>query len=243
MYMELSRNTFEPLYYQIRENLREKIHNHEYAPGSMIPSEAELCQLYGVSRVTVRRAVLDLVQEGLLTRGKGRGTFVAENYGLTAVNGVQSFTQELLGLNMRPTAKLLSCKVHKASRSLCEKLELGEDEDVVTVSRLRLADNEPCMVEVMNFPYKLVPGLEEEDLNSSIYQLLKKRYNCEVIHAKDIMEPIIIGEYESRLLELTMPSAGLRTYRIGYDAQHNPIEYSTHILPGKKCTLVFDHTK
>ena len=241
--MELSRNTFEPLYYQIRENLREKIHNHEYAPGSMIPSEAELCQQYGVSRVTVRRAVLDLVQEGLLTRGQGKGTFVEECYGLTTVNGVQSFTQELLGLNMRPTAKLLSCKVHTASQSLREKLALDEGDEVVTVSRLRLANNEPCMVEVMNFPYKLVPGLETEDLDSSIYQLLKNRYNCEIVYAKDIMEPIIIGEYESKLLELTMPSAGLRTYRFGYDANHNPIEYSTHIIPGKKCTLVFDHTK
>lgn len=243
MRMELSRNTFEPLYYQIRENLREKIHSHEYAPGSMIPTEAELCQLYGVSRVTVRRAVLDLVQEGLLNRGQGKGTFVAENYGLTAVNGVQSFTQELLGLNMRPAAKLLSCKVRKASRSLCEKLELSEDEEVITVSRLRLADNEPCMVEVMNFPYKLVPGLEKEDLEQSIYQLLKNRYNCEIVYAKDIMEPIIIGEYESKLLELTMPSAGLRTNRIGCDVNRRPVEYSTHIIPGKKCTLVFDHTK
>ena len=241
--MELSRNTFEPLYYQIRENLREKIQNHEYTPGSMIPSEAELCQLYGVSRVTVRRAVLDLVQEGLLTRGKGRGTFVEECYGLTAVGGVQSFTQELLGLNMRPAAKLLSCKVHKASRSLREKLALCEGDEVITVSRLRLSDNEPCMVEVMNFPYKPVVGLENEDLSQSIYHLLKTRYNLEVVYAKDIMEPIIIGEYESNLLELTMPSAGLRTYRFGYDANHNPIEYSTHILPGKKCTLVFDHTK
>ena len=243
MHMELSRNTFEPLYYQIRENLREKINNSEYPPGSMIPSEAELCQLYGVSRVTVRRAVLDLVQEGILTRGKGRGTFVAESYGMTTVNGVQSFTQELLGLNMRPTAKLLSCKVHKASRSLCEKLALDEGDEVITVSRLRLANNEPCMVEVMSFPYQLVAGLEDEDLSQSIYQLLKNRYNLEVVSAKDIMEPIIIGEYESNLLELATPSAGLRTYRIGCDANHRPIEYSTHIIPGKKCTLVFDHTQ
>ena len=60
--MELSRNTFEPLYYQIREDIREKINGNEYPPNSMIPSEAELCEIYGVSRVTVRRAVLDLVQ-------------------------------------------------------------------------------------------------------------------------------------------------------------------------------------
>lgn len=242
MCMELSRNTFEPLYYQIRENLREKINNNEYTPGSMIPSEAELCQYYGVSRVTVRRAVLDLVQEGLLNRGKGKGTFVAESYGLTTVNGVQSFTQELLGLNMRPTAKLLSCRISKTSQSLRQNLALDEGEEVITISRLRLVDNEPCMVEVMNFPYKLVEGLEKEDLNQSIYQLLKKRYNCEVVFAKDIMEPIIIGEYESKLLELTMPSAGLRTNRTGFDADHRPVEYTTHIIPGKKCTLVFDRT-
>lgn len=241
--MELSRNTFEPLYYQIRENIREKINSNEYPPNSMIPSEAELCEIYGVSRVTVRRAVLDLVQEGLLNRGKGKGTFVSENYGLTTMNGVQSFTQELLGLNMRPSAKLLSCKVRKADSALRSIMNLAEGERVVTISRLRLVNSEPCMVEVMNFPYALVPGIEKEDLAQSIYCLLKGKYQQEVLFAKDILEPIIIGEYESKLLELTMPSAGLRTNRVGYDANHRVIEYSTHIIPGKKCTLVFDRTK
>ena len=241
--MEVSRNTFEPLYYQIREDLREKISSNQYPPSSMIPSEAELCEFYGVSRVTVRRAILDLVQEGLLNRGKGKGTFVSESYGMSTVNGVQSFTQELMGLNMRPSAKLLSCKIHNAEPSLRQKLRLAEGESVVTISRLRLTNNEPCMVEVMNFPYKLVPGIEKKDLNQSIYHLMKDEYQCEVIFAQDVMEPIIIGEYESNLLELTMPSAGMRTYRTGCDANHVPIEYSTHIIPGKKCTMVFDHTK
>ena len=241
MCKELSRNSFEPLYYQIRENLREKIHNHEYAPGSMIPTEAELCEYYGVSRVTVRRAILDLVQEGLLTRGQGKGTFVAESYGLTKVNGVQSFTQELLGVNLRPAAKVLSCRVRPAGQSLRQILELPEGEQVITISRLRLANHEPCMVEVMNFPYRLVAGLEREDLTQSVYQLLKNRYGCEIVNARDVMEAIIVGEYESRLLELPMPSAGMRSNRTGFDAMNRPVEYTTHIIPAKKCTLVFDH--
>ncbi len=240
--MELSRNTFEPLYYQIRENIREKINSSEYPPNSMIPSEAELCEFYGVSRVTVRRAILDLVQEGILNRGKGKGTFVSENYGLTTMNGVQSFSQELLGLNMRPSAKLLSCRIRKADPALRNTMGLSEGEKVATISRLRLVNNEPCMVEVMNFPYSLVPGIEHEDLEQSIYFLLKGKYQQEVVTAKDILEPIIIGEYESNLLELTMPSAGLRTNRVGCDANRRVIEYSTHIIPGKKCTLVFDRT-
>ena len=240
--MELSRNTFEPLYYQIRENIREKINSREYPPNSMIPSEAELCEHYGVSRVTVRRAILDLVQEGMLNRGKGKGTFVSEHYGLTEVNGVQSFTQELLGLNMRPSAKLLGCRIRTADSTLRKTLGLSEGEKVATISRLRLVnDGEPCMVEVMNFPYKLVPGIEKEDLSQSVYQLLKNNYQCEIMYATDIMEPIIIGEYESKLLELMMPTAGMRTNRLGYDSSRNPVEYTTHIIPGKKCTLVFDH--
>lgn len=241
--MELSRNTFEPLYYQIRENIREKINSNEYPPHSMIPSEAELCEFYGVSRVTVRRAILDLVQEGLLTRGKGKGTFVSENFGLTHLNGVQSFTQELLGLNLRPSAQFLGCRVRTADQALRSTMGLTEGEKVATISRLRLVNNEPCMVEVMNFPYRLVPGIEKENLEESIYRLLKGKYRLEVVSAKDIMEPIIIGDYESKLLELTKPTAGLRTNRVGYDAARRVIEYSTHIIPGKKCTLVFDRTK
>ena len=239
--MVLSRNSFEPLYYQIRENLRNRICSGEYPHGSMIPTEAELCQIYSVSRVTVRRAVLDLVKEGLLTRGQGKGTFVSENYGVTVLNGVQSFTKELLGLNMRPSAKLISCRIRQADQILRANLELGEGEQVATISRLRLVDDEPCMVEVMNFPYRLVPGIENEDLSQSIYLLLKEKYQLEVVSAKDIMEPIIVGDYESRLLQLQPPSAGMRTYRLGRDAQGQAIEYSSHTIPGKKCTLVFEH--
>jgi GntR family transcriptional regulator len=99
------------------------------------------------------------------------------------------------------------------------------------------------MVEVMNFPYKLIPGVEKEDLSQSIYCLLKGKYQQEVVSARDILEPIIIGEYESQLLQLKMPSAGMRTNRVGYDANNRPIEYSIHIIPGKKCTLVFERTK
>jgi GntR family transcriptional regulator len=159
------------------------------------------------------------------------------------MNGVQSFSQELLGLNMRPSAKLLSCKIRKADSTLRSTLELQEGEEVVTISRLRLVNNEPCMVEVMNFPYKLIPGVEKEDLSQSIYCLLKGKYQQEVVSARDILEPIIIGEYESQLLQLKMPSAGMRTNRVGYDANNRPIEYSIHIIPGKKCTLVFERTK
>lgn len=241
--MALSRNSVAPLYCQVREDIRNKIHSKEYPPNSMIPTEAELCEIYNVSRVTVRRAVLDLVKEGLLNRGKGKGTFVAECYGMTVMNGVQSFTQELLGLNMRPSARLLSCKIRKADHLLQTHLKLAEGESVVTVSRLRLVDNEPCMVEVMNFPQKLVPGMENEDLSQSIYRLLKEKYCLEVVQARDVMEPIIVGEYESKLLQLPTPSAGLRTSRLGRDENDRVIEYTTHIIPGKKCTLVFDRTR
>ena len=121
--MVLSRNTFEPLYYQIREHIREKINNNEYPPNSMIPSEAELCEIYDVSRVTVRRAILDLVQEGLLTDYKV--IVLAMDQKLVGTSLQARLADPTSGLVLDDATRILGC--YKALAKMDIQSDLGAD--------------------------------------------------------------------------------------------------------------------
>lgn len=233
--LNLTRNSFEPLYYQLKEIIREKISNNEYKVNDLIPSETELCKMYNVSRITVRKAILDLVQEGVLYRGRGLGTFVAEPFEASKLYGVHGFTEEILKLNQRPSAKLLDFKIKKATAGISEKLNISKEEMVILIKRIRYVNDEPCLIENMYFPYSKVEGIEKANLEGSIYQILKDKYNYKIDKATEIFEPVILDEFESKMLNVKSPCAGLRIERIGYINDRDVLEYTIHIIVGSKC--------
>lgn len=241
--MNLDRNSFEPLYYQLKEIIREKINNNEYKANDLIPSESELCDKYKVSRITVRKAILDLVQEGILYRGRGLGTFVSEPLEASDLKGVQGFTEEILKLNQRPSAKLLEYKIKKPTKHVSEKLNISKDESVIIIKRLRSVDDEPCFIELLYFPYSKVNGIEKENLENSIYSTLNDKFNLKIVKAIEELEPVILDEFESKLLKVKPASAGLRVERIAYINDNEIIEYSIHIVRGDKCKYSIVRTR
>lgn len=241
--MNLDRNSFEPLYYQLKEIIREKINSNEYKVNDIIPSETELCNKYNVSRITVRKAILDLVQEGILYRGRGLGTFVSAPLETSNLKGVQGFTEEILKLNQRPSAKLLECKIIKPTMHVSEKLNISKDDSVVMIKRLRFVDGEPCFIESLYIPNSKVYGIEKEDLESSIYSTLNDKFKLEIVKAIEVLEPVILDEFESKMLKVKPISAGLRVERIAYINENEIIEYSIHIVRGDKCKYSIERTK
>ncbi|MGI5854201.1 MAG: GntR family transcriptional regulator [Bacillota bacterium] len=235
--MELNRNCFEPLYYQLKEIIREKISNGEYQVNHLIPSESEFCQLYNISRITVRKAILDLVQEGVLKRQKGLGTIVCPPYEASRIESVKGFTEQVLNFNQRPSAKVLDVGFKKPTRYLCDKLGIAEDDRVIQIKRLRLINDEPYYIEVLNFPYDRVQQIEQEDLSESIYNLLDRKYGIRITRAEEILEPTLLDEFEMKILQLDTVSFGMRVERLGYSKTGEPIEHSIHIVRGDKCKL------
>ncbi len=239
--MELNRDSFEPLYYQLKEIIREKINNGEYQVNSLIPSEAEFCKLYNVSRITVKKAILDLVQEGVLRRKKGLGTFVCQPYKATRLESVKGFTEQVLNFNQRPSAKVLDVDFKKPNKHICKKLNLSSSEMLIRIKRVRLIDDEPYYIETMYFPYNRVKEIEKENLVESIYGILDRKYGIKIIKAEEVFEPVILDEFETKILKLkSAVSSGLRVERVGYTQNNEAFEYSTHIVRGDKCKIMVE---
>lgn len=241
--MDLDRNSFEPLYYQLQEIINEKINNQEYKANALIPSEAELCKIYGVSRITAQKAITDLVQKGILYRKRGLGTFVTETVETSNLNGVQGFTEEILKLNKRPSAKLLDYKIIEPTLYISEKLNIPKGNKVFMIKRLRSVNNVPYFSETIYFPYSKVYGIEKGNLKGSLYALLKNKYGLEIIKVIETLKPVILDEFESKMLKVKSNSAGLRVERIGYINDNGILEFSMHTIRGDKCKYSIERSK
>jgi len=165
-----------PKYFQLREILLDLIDSDELSIGAAIPSERELCQRFGLSRMTVRQAVDHLVSEGRLHRVPGKGTFVARPKIELALQ-LTSFTEDMRARGMVPGSRDLDRRIVRASAHLAKELGIQPGEEVHFIERLRTADGEPLSIERAHIPVKLAPDLADYDLSDkSLYELLERRY-------------------------------------------------------------------
>ncbi len=170
----LEKKSQSPLYQQLMSRLKNDIMAGAYPPGARIPSEQVLCDLYGVSRVTVRKAMLDLVQEGLLVRRQGKGTFVAQERIQRNLQQITSFSDACRRNGHTAGAQLVSAECAEASADDAEKLGIQPGDRVIEIIRLRLCDGEPVMLEINRYP-AAYDFLLEETAETSLYETLVRR--------------------------------------------------------------------
>lgn len=168
----LEKKSQNPLYQQLMRRLKNDVVAGAYPAGGRIPSEQVLCETYGVSRVTVRKAMLDLVQEGLLVRRQGKGTFVAEARLKRDLQHVTSFSDACGGTGRTATSRVLEIRRETAHPEDVERLHVPLESEVLEVCRLRLCDGEPVMLEYNRFPGTFT-FLETEPLTGSLYEVLR----------------------------------------------------------------------
>ena len=234
--MPLDEKSFVPLYYQLIEELRENIENGEWPPNSLIPSETELCERYKVSRGTVRQALSQLVQEGLLYRKQGKGTFVAEPKITQQLNKFYSFAQDMREKGLKPSSLLLQKGKILPDSYIKNILGLKEKEMVYKIMRLRLADEEPLILETSYLVEELFPDLDKEDVEKiSLYDLIIKKYRVKITRAKETFEPILVDRFEAEKLKIPVGSPALLVKRIAYTAGI-PFEFRKSVVRGDKCS-------
>ncbi|GHV13819.1 GntR family transcriptional regulator [Spirochaetia bacterium] len=219
------------LYYQLQEKLSRKIQSGEWKSGQKIPAETELCETYGVSRITVRKAIEELVYEKRLIRFQGKGTYVASINFEQKLSKFYSFSESLKKKGKNEHVKMLSFDTVKSNAAAAAHLGLAEDVEVYKITRLRMVDDTAYTVETSLIPHALCPHLTEKKIvENGLYNSMAKD---EVI-PKRIVEKFradAIKPYEAKFMGLKAGTPAIHLERTTYDAERI-IEYCVSIVRG-----------
>lgn len=226
--------SYSPLYKQLIQKIRNDIANGVYPVHSRIPSEQELCETYQVSRVTVRKALAELTQEGLLNRHQGKGTFVGVPRICKDLKDVNSFHNACRLMGCEPGTRVLHAQmVHTEEEDRRDLLEEGDQ--VVEIVRLRMADDMPVMLETNRFPAAYA-YLLDEDLSGSLYGVLEE-HGVETSQAIHEISMSYATPAQAKQLDVAPGGALLQLREVIYDQHHQPLHTSRQFIRGDRFTF------
>lgn len=221
-----------PAYFQLKNIILDKIKSGEYQAGSLIPSERELSENLGISRMTARQAINQLASENYLVREKGKGTFV--NKIKFEQRNIMSFSETVKRLGMVPVTRVLEFSQEKECFDVKQALDLEPEQKIFRVKRLRLADDTPIAVEEVFIPEKLCPDINKLDLTKSLYDLLKTTYSIDISHVDNNIEAIKADKENRRLLMLESGVPVLKISGISYTKESKKLFYERDVYRADK---------
>jgi GntR family transcriptional regulator len=226
---KINRYSHIPIYFQLKEIIRKKIINKKIKPGENIPSESQLCRQHLISRMTVRRAIGDLIKEGLLYAERGKGTFVAKPIIKRDLSRLTSIIDDMRKAGYEVIIKMLDLKV------VANKLEIKTKNKIIMIERLKLIENKPFFLEKSFLPYELCPNLANDNLNKySIYSLLEDKYNLALDSGNISIEAIAANKYQSNLLQVNKGTPILNLEQTTYLKNKQVIEFMRAVAVTEK---------
>jgi GntR family transcriptional regulator len=218
-----------PIYYQIKQTIKGWIVNKEFGPGNKIPSENELADHFNVSRLTVRQAISQLIQEGFLNSRRGEGTFVTSNENLINSFSLETtgFMDELFSTQLsKVSTKWATLSKMVAPKPVREKLQLETDgEEVVQIKRVRLLRGRPFTYTINYLPVEIGARVNEKDLyRRRLLEILERDLKVEFTEAVQTIEASFADQEVAEKLEVASGSPILFVEKIMYSKQHKPIE-------------------
>ncbi|MBW4438581.1 MAG: GntR family transcriptional regulator [Pleurocapsa minor GSE-CHR-MK-17-07R] len=232
----LDANSSKPLYEQIKEYILRQIQSGTYVHGERIPSERSLSETLNVNRLTVKKALDELVQAGHLSVQIGKGTYVSQPKFDLQLETLTSFTEEMTRRGQRPSSRVLSAGVLPVTLADARKLSIPPGEPVVMLVRLRLADDVPMAIERLQFVASHCPGiLDGHDFSrESLYEVLLHEYGVQLIRAEQSIEARRATSEESRLLEIMPNDPILDMTRVTYSTSGQRVEYTRSAYCGSR---------
>ena len=218
----------EPIYFQIKEQLKQLIAEGILKSGDLLPSDTELSTHLGVSRMTVRQAMQELVYMGVAKRKRGRGTFVTTPKITQPLLQVTSFTKSMTEMGYRPTSAVLSLKAVDPAQEVKDALELTPDQQVIELKRLRCIDGLPISIQTSYLPLPAAEGLlhnKEKLANYSLYELLKEYCNLLPSRTVESLEIHRVEQDEAELLEIALGDPVFFVEAVVTSSKGEPMEF------------------
>ena len=233
-----------PLYHQLKERLKHSIDQGEWLPGDQIPSENQLMNEYNVSRNTAKKAIEELVQNGLVYRKQGKGTFVAKPKLQQSLMGLYSFSKVFKEKGLTPKDILIDIREVRPTPEIIQELQIRNDDTVIEMKRLRCVEENPYILESSFFPKRVVPDMSM--LNKvgqiSLYDFLEQEFNIIIKRAIEAFEPVLINSDESEYLQTEEGKPALLLERTAYDTNGVPVEFCRSIVRGDRCRFYTELT-
>ena len=222
-----------PLYAQLKETIIDQIERGELSPGDRIPSQRELCRQYDMSHMTVRRTISELIHEGVIFAIPGKGLYVAERPQFVDSDSLKGFEEQLNGLGVSTSTKMLDSGMIDASAPLARMLGIPIGAPLIYLSRLRYADGQPHSISDVYLPHALCPGLLNYDLAAnSLFETLRSQYGLNLASSTSTIGAVLANEEQAALLTLTQPAALLFREQLTFLDTGQVIELSRSYMRG-----------
>ena len=216
-------------YEEIAQDIRQAILSGKYSPNAQLPLEKEMCLSYGVSRITIKKAVDELVIQGLVIKRRGSGTFVksvndADVEELGSVKQFGGFSETNKGRKV--SSSIIKFEVIHPTDEIATKLKIACDDFVYYIVRARYADNEPYVIEYTYMPIGLIYGIKTDILMNSIYSYIEKNLKLKIKSAHRSVRAILPNEIEQEWLKIDKSIPILEVEQIGFLDNGQSFEYS-----------------
>ncbi|MBC8503563.1 MAG: GntR family transcriptional regulator [Chloroflexi bacterium] len=228
-----------PRYIQIAENLLERIATGELVPGERLPSERELSKTLNVSRMTLRAALRELDNKGLLARRTGDGTYVAQPKIERQAGKLVPFTEGMRLRGYQTGAKIIAFEEQGAKESAASQLKIPVSAPIYYIQRLRFIKQEPVMLEKFVVPVYYFPKLNTYDLElRSFYEIAETEYGITIHQAQQSLEAVSATEFEAELLNVDLGAPLMLERRQAFDSDSHPIEYGQDLYRGDRFRFI-----
>jgi GntR family transcriptional regulator len=232
----LDTKSSKPLYEQIKEYILHGIHDGRFKPNERIPSERDLSETFGVSRLTVGKAVKELVQAGWLYVQIGKGTFISDEPMDQQLEALTSFSEEMAKRGQETHSRVLRAEYVEADETTARTLNLPLGASVLLLKRVRLVGGRPMALESSQISASLCAGIIEKHNfeHQSLYAVLRNDYGLSLTHAEQIFEARAANESEARFLELDTGDPVLAITRVTFSANEKAVEYVQSVYRGDR---------
>lgn len=220
-------------YITIHDKIKDQIDGGTWKIGQRLPSERDLAEEFGVSRMTLRQGITLLVEEGILQRKVGSGTYVANTRVQEKMRGTTSFTEIVQLQGKIPTSKLLSYVRTKPTDKEIEQLGLGKGEYIVRMERVRYADNIPVVYEVACIPERLIKHVPKEEVTNHFFQTLTKN-GYRIGTSKQTIFARLASEKVAQYLQIAKNQAILALKQVSYLEDGQAFEFVNSQYVGER---------